>query len=138
MMVSRVDMKILDSPASTILVTNSEGARYDINGSFCFVSEIDTPPEESAAERRADSSAAHGGYEGLGSLGNRVTTTEPGEGRDAVELPECSRQRPQQGGKPQSSLTSREMQVAYRPSASEKVKQYQLDGAFPDRTSVPA
>src|SRR6186713_1554563 len=50
MMVSRVDMKILDSPASTILVTNSEGARYDINGSFCFVSEIDTPLE-SAAER---------------------------------------------------------------------------------------
>jgi hypothetical protein len=38
-------MKILDSPASTILVTNSEGARYDINGSFCFVSEIDTPLE---------------------------------------------------------------------------------------------
>jgi hypothetical protein len=45
-MVSRVDMKILDSPASTILVTNSEGARYDINGSFCFVSEIDTPQGE--------------------------------------------------------------------------------------------
>ncbi|BBO04738.1 hypothetical protein BwSH20_41010 [Bradyrhizobium ottawaense] len=41
MMVSRVDMKILDSPASTILVTNSEGARYDINGSFCFVREVD-------------------------------------------------------------------------------------------------
>ena len=27
MTVSRVDMKILDSPASTILVTNSEGTR---------------------------------------------------------------------------------------------------------------
>src|SRR5688572_19201928 len=30
MSVSRVDMKIFDSPASTILVTNSAGARYDI------------------------------------------------------------------------------------------------------------
>src|SRR3954469_13123859 len=30
MSVSRVDMKILDSPASTILVTNSTGARYDM------------------------------------------------------------------------------------------------------------
>ena len=30
MTVSLVDMKILDSPASTILVTNSEGTRYDI------------------------------------------------------------------------------------------------------------
>src|SRR6478736_3622528 len=30
MMVSRVDMKIFDSPASTILVTNSEGTRYAI------------------------------------------------------------------------------------------------------------
>src|SRR3954451_13767145 len=30
MIVSRVDMKILDSPASTILVTNSEGPRYAI------------------------------------------------------------------------------------------------------------
>jgi deferrochelatase/peroxidase EfeB len=36
-------MKTLDSPASTILVTNSEGARYDIDGSFCFVREIETP-----------------------------------------------------------------------------------------------
>src|SRR3954454_4247541 len=32
--VSRVDMNILDSPASTILVTNSEGTRYDIPASF--------------------------------------------------------------------------------------------------------
>ncbi len=64
MMVSRVDMKILDSPASTILVTNSEGARYDINGSFCFVSEIDTPSERARLNMigRADGSAAHEGY----------------------------------------------------------------------------
>src|SRR4051812_48207662 len=34
MIVSRVDMKIFDSPASTILVTNSAGARYDIDGSW--------------------------------------------------------------------------------------------------------
>src|SRR5689334_3496017 len=31
--VSRVDMNIFDSPASTILVTNSEGTRYDISSS---------------------------------------------------------------------------------------------------------
>src|SRR4051794_5419034 len=36
MIVSLVDMKILDSPASTILVTNSEGARYDIKSSLCL------------------------------------------------------------------------------------------------------
>src|SRR3954449_7386415 len=38
--VSRVDMKTLDSPASTILVTNSEGARYDIQTSFWLVSSV--------------------------------------------------------------------------------------------------
>ncbi|GAA0000615.1 hypothetical protein BRDID11002_06150 [Bradyrhizobium diazoefficiens] len=73
MMVSRVDMKILDSPASTILVTNSEGARYDINGSFCFVSEIDTPPKRARLNilGRADGSAAHEGYGGLEALESR-------------------------------------------------------------------
>jgi hypothetical protein len=30
MTVSLVDMNILDSPASTIFVTNSEGTKYDI------------------------------------------------------------------------------------------------------------
>src|SRR5437660_9393748 len=35
MTVSRVDMKTLDSPASTILVTNSEGARYAITVPLC-------------------------------------------------------------------------------------------------------
>src|SRR5689334_6228551 len=79
MMVSRVDMKILDSPASTILVTNSEGARYDINGSFCFVSEIDTPGRARLnVIGRADGFTAHEGYGMSGSLGNRVTRTEPG------------------------------------------------------------
>ena len=36
------------------------------------------------------------------------------EGREAVELPGCSRQRLHQCGKPQSSLTQTEMQVACR------------------------
>src|SRR5690242_15140134 len=81
MTVSRVDMKTLDSPASTILVTNSEGARYDINGSFCFIREIGTPPREGArlnVDGRADWPAAHEGLWEVGSLGNRVTRTEPG------------------------------------------------------------
>jgi hypothetical protein len=43
------------------------------------------------------------------------------EGREAVELPGCSRQRLHQCGKPQSSLTSEEMQVACRVAPSEKV-----------------
>jgi hypothetical protein len=84
MMVSRVDMKILDSPASTILVTNSEGARYDINGSFCFVTEIDTPERARlngfGVLTGSPRTRAMEGLEafGFGSFGNRVTRTGPG------------------------------------------------------------
>src|SRR6266850_2504182 len=40
MIVSLVDMKILDSPASTILVTNSDGTRYAINVPLCFAAKL--------------------------------------------------------------------------------------------------
>src|SRR6185295_4437223 len=43
--VSRVDMNIFDSPASTILVTNSAGARYDIV-IFPLVVSLDPLPDE--------------------------------------------------------------------------------------------
>jgi hypothetical protein len=42
------------------------------------------------------------------------------EGREAVELPGCSRQRLQQCGKPQSSLTAVKKQVACRVGVLEK------------------
>jgi len=42
------------------------------------------------------------------------------EGREAVELPGCSRQRLQQCGKPQSSLTPVKKQVACRVGLLEK------------------
>jgi len=46
------------------------------------------------------------------------------EGREAVELPGCSRQRLQQCGKPQSSLTPMEMQVACRLGVMENVSDF--------------
>src|SRR3954453_15165300 len=98
MMVSRVDMKTLDSPASTILVTNSEGARYDIDGSFCFVRKRSSPPAR-AIERHCPCGLAcrargDGELEALG-----LRHDDPAEeGREAVELPGCSRQRLHQCG----------------------------------------
>src|SRR4051812_27518987 len=96
MMVSRVDMKTLDSPASTILVTNSEGARYDINGSFCFVRERSRRPE-CAAESYWPC--------GVSRAARRIwkpweSRHEDGaaEGREAGELPDCSRHRLQYCG----------------------------------------
>src|SRR5579884_3027507 len=67
MTVSLVDMKILDSPASTILVTNSEGARYDIRAPLRVVAvkRLTTGPRGSRATRAAYVER---------------TTTPPGEG----------------------------------------------------------
>src|ERR1700733_2642522 len=85
--VSRVDMKILDSPASTILVTNSEGTRYDIKLPL-------------VARPRP--------------IGNRdcepkgIATTAPSflsRGASSLSL-SFSQQWPKQSGEPQSSLTA--------------------------------
>src|SRR5436190_12889485 len=48
--VSRVDMKTFDSPASTILVTNSDGTRYDI-GLFSRFTEYGCPCPRPAPDR---------------------------------------------------------------------------------------
>src|SRR4051794_18690395 len=95
MMVSRVDMKTLDSPASTILVTNSEGARYDIDGSFCFLRERSRPPARAIERGLACRARGDGELEALGLRHDDRAE----EGREAVELPGCSRQRLHQCGK---------------------------------------
>src|SRR3569832_327549 len=59
MIVSRVDMNILDSPASTILVTNSEGTRYDITASF-FREEFEAPHSGSAIDMPAPGADRNG------------------------------------------------------------------------------
>src|SRR6185369_5159375 len=59
--VSRVDMKIFDSPASTILVTNSDGAKYDICG-FSQLGNSDSQDDHvCAVERGAVDRNAHRG-----------------------------------------------------------------------------
>jgi hypothetical protein len=70
---------------------------------------------------RADGFAAHEGYGVSGSLEIRVTTTELRRAAKQFELPGCRRQRPHQCGKPLSSLTLKEMQVACRMDKSGKV-----------------
>ncbi|MGY4331158.1 hypothetical protein ACVWWG_005575 [Bradyrhizobium sp. LB7.2] len=106
MMVSRVDMNILDSPASTILVTNSEGARYDIDG-FLLLRKRDHAllRERLNVIGRAGCLPRTRAWNGFGSLGNRVTTTEPGRAAKQLSFLVAAASGCNHAAKPQSSLT---------------------------------
>src|SRR5690242_10672985 len=81
MIVSRVDMNILDSPASTIFTANSEGATYDIRLFLLFRGRLRQPvifAVQSICQRRCEA-----GHEKAQDCGYRLY-------RDACTMGICS------------------------------------------------